>query len=492
MANKGILIILDGYGVGKPDEYNAVENANTPFLHSLKQKPFSLLKADSQAVGLLPHTLGGSEVGHGTIGAGRVVLSTPLKIAEDISSGKFEKNSGLVKLKKQLKKDRADLHLVGLMSDKNIHSDISHSFAIISAAKDCAKNIYLHLITDGRDTPQMVSKKYLRQVKKFIKPIKNCQIARLGGRFYYMDREGNLDRTALAFNAMFKPTKLIEQDGAEGYIDSEYSVGRTDEFILPVSLKTNSEFKLKSNDAVMFFNFREDRVRQLAKMVQDAGCHVYTMAEVGGVDSTVFYSIKNTPNTLSEYLSNLKLKQIKITETTKYAHVTYFLNGGREQPFKGEDRVHIPTIKTDDYASTPKMRAKEITDEVLKAMDKGYDAIIVNYPNPDMIGHTGNYEAVVKALEFLDKCVKRVADYAKRAGYFVCITADHGNADVMRDKEGRPQTAHTFNPVRFSILADKVYKLKKHGGLKDVAPTFLELLEVPKNLAFEGESLIEN
>ena len=490
MANKGMLIILDGYGMGAPSEYNVVENANTPFLHSLKQKPCSLLKADSQAVGLLSHTLGGSEVGHCTIGAGRVILSTPYHIAKDIKSGEFKNNAGLNKLKKQLKKDNGDLHLVGLMSDKNVHSNIAHALAIIDETKDSAKNIYIHFITDGRDTSPIVSKKYLNKLKKFIKPIENCQIASIGGRFYYMDREDNLDRTRAAFNAMFNPTKFVEQDGVAEYIDSEYKINITDEFIVPISVKTDVPVNLKKSDAVMFFDFREDRVRQLAKMVADTGCNIYTMADVAVINSTVFYPTKDVKNTLCEYLSKLNFRQIKITETTKYAHLTYFFNGGREEPFKNEDRVHIPTIKTDDYASTPKMRAKEITDEILLAVDKNYDAIIVNYSNPDMIGHTGNYGAMVKSLEFLDKCVKKVVNYAQKHGYFVCITADHGNAEKMRDENGNPYTAHTYNPVRFNVLANKEYRLKKSGGLKDIAPTFLELMDVKNNPAFDGKSLI--
>ncbi len=489
--NKGILIILDGYGEGKRYAYNAVTNANTPFLHGLRKKSYSLLKADSEAVGLLPHTLGGSEVGHGTIGAGRAIYSVPMQIAKDIASNKFGKNKAVATLKKELKKRKSNFHLVGLMSDKNVHSDINHAIAIINEVKDCVPNIFVHFITDGRDTEPNVCKKYLKLFKKQTKQVKNCQIASLGGRFYYMDREGNLDRTTIAFNAMFHPNKPIEQNRVEGYIDQEYAANRFDEFILPVSVKTKPEVELTERDTVMFFNFREDRLRQLAKMVQDTNCHVVTMADVGGIDSLVLYKKEVTKNTLSEYLSNLKLKQIKISESTKYAHITYFLNGGREEPFKFEDRVHVPTIKTNDYAKTPKMRAKEITDEVIKAMDKNYDAILVNYSNPDMIGHTGNYEAVVKALEFLDKCVKKVVENAKQKGYFVCITADHGNADQMRYDNGLPHTSHSFNPVMFTVVADKEYKLKKSGGLKDVAPTFLELLGAPKNPAFEGESLIE-
>ena len=494
MSKKGILMILDGYGEGKSGTYNAVQNACTPTLDKIKEKNISLLKTDGESVGLFSGELGGSEVGHTTIGAGRIVLSTAKKIHDDINSGVFQKNIKLLKKIESLKKNNGNLHLIGLMSDKNIHSDINHAYEIIKLFNKKAKNIFIHFITDGRDSGGHESLKYLKEMKKHIMKTHNAEIATVMGRFYAMDRENNLDRTDLAIKTIFnldnEKSNLTSED-IEDYLGKEHQLGISDEYIYPIHIDTKSDSSIKKNDLIFFFNFREDRLRQIVFETAKLNNNIITMSKVKTAKTTVLYNPQIIKNTLSEYLSKQGKTQIKISETTKYAHVTYFLNGGNETAFPHEDRVHIPTIKVDNFSKTPKMRANEITKEIINAIDKNYDAIIVNYSNSDMLGHTGDYTATVQALEYLDKCVKKVINYSLKSDYFVLITADHGNCELMRTDLGEPHTAHTFNRVFCSIIEkDKDYKLKKYGELKDVAPTFLDLMELKPNKSFTGHSLI--
>lgn len=355
-----------------------------------------------------------------------------------------------------------------------------------------AKNIFFHLITDGRDTPPEDSLKYIKQVKAFVKSHKNCHIASISGRGFAMDREQNWDRTEKAVDAMFKFKNEIAPTQIEQYLTEQHKLGKDDQFIEPIHIKTSVDAKPTKKDLMFIFNFREDRLRQLAKTLEQFGCKIMSMARVDKTKAVELYPSPHADNGLCQHLSKLGLKQIKVSETTKYAHVTYFFNGGREEPFLNEDRIHVPSLKVENFATTPKMRAKEIADETIKAIDQNYDAIYVNFSNPDMVGHTGNYEAVVKALEFLDKCVKKVCNYALKNNYFLIVTADHGNSEEMRTKNGEPHMAHTLNPVMCVVLGNKEYKMKKFGGLKDVAPTFLSLMGVKPNKSFEGQSLILN
>ena len=329
---KGILIILDGYGEGKPSEHNAVVNAKTPTLNSLKKRAYSLLKTHGEAVGLFEEEMGGSEVGHTTIGAGRVVPSTAKRIRDEILSGEFKKNKTLNAMLNSLKKNNSDLHLVGLMSDKNIHSNIAHCLEIITLAKDKAKNIYVHFITDGRDSGVHESLNFLKSLKNHIKNIKNCQILSVSGRFYAMDRENHGERTNAAFNACFKQNNAICD--IEKYIRSQHAHGKTDEYIEPVSVKNENFDGVKETDVILFFNFREDRLRQIVKKCEELKCNLLTMSDVGGVNAKSIYPNEIVKHTLSEYLSKNGLKQIKISESTKYAHVTYFSKGSSFPPFK--------------------------------------------------------------------------------------------------------------------------------------------------------------
>lgn len=491
MSKKGILIILDGYGEGKPDKFNAVINAKTPFLDSLKNN-ISLLKTDGEAVGLFSGEMGGSEVGHLTIGAGRVVPSTTKLIHDQILNGKFAENAKIKQVADFVSSSGGDLHLIGLMSDKNIHSDINHCFELMKIFNKKAKHTYLHMITDGRDCGSADSLKYIKQVKENVKNTQNCEIASIGGRWYAMDREGNYDRVQTAINAMFEQQQnAIEPSEIENYLTAQHKAGNTDEYIVPKHIKTNENFYLGENDYLVFFNFREDRLREIVKLMAQKPAKIATMADVATAKTVVFYPKTIVKNTLSEYLSSLGLKQVKISESTKYAHVTYFLNGGAEQPFVGEDRIHVPTIKVDKFNKTPTMQAGKITEQTIEAIKDGYDAIIVNFSNPDMIGHTGDYGAVIKSLEFLDGCIKNIVEMAKKCGYFVVITADHGNSEQMRYPNGEPHFAHTLNKVMFAVVDNVAHKLKPQGGLKDVAPTFLELMELEPNASFEGSSLLK-
>lgn len=485
---KGILLILDGYGEGKPYEYNAVLNAKTPTLHALKNYSHSMLKTHGESVGLFEEEMGGSEVGHMTIGSGRVTPSMAKQIKDDLDSRVFDENKVLNKTLEKLKKNNSNLHLFGLMSDKNIHSNINHCLRIIDLAKDKANQIFIHFVTDGRDCGVFDSLKYLQMLKNHVKNIKNCHILSISGRFYAMDREKYAERIESAFNAMFSGNGVV--DNVEKYIRSQHSQGIEDQYIKPVSVKVKEYSGVDKNDCILFFNFREDRLRQIVKKCEDLNCDLVTMAEVAGTKAKPMYISKIIKHTLSEYLSDNNLWQIKISETTKYAHVTYYLNGGREEPFNREDRIHVPTKKTNDYSKTPKMRAKAITKHTLNSIKKGYDAIFVNFSNPDMIGHTGNYKATVKALECLDKCVKKILKFAKKNEYFVMITADHGNAEEMIDKNGQPQTAHTTNKV-MCVVAESNHFMKKDGELKDVAPTFVRMLGLKPNKYFEGKSLLK-
>ena len=484
---KGILVILDGYGEGEPNEFNAVANAKTPTLNKLKTFSHSLLKTHGEAVGLFEEEMGGSEVGHTTIGAGRVVNSTAKQIRDDILNGDFAKNKVLNKTLEHLSKNNSNLHLFGLMSDKNIHSNIEHCVEIIKLAKDKAKNIFIHFVTDGRDAGAFESLNYLKYLQNNIKNIKNCEILSISGRFYAMDRENHSERTNEAFNACFTQNKTIKD--VNKYIQSQHSIGKNDQFIEPIAVKSNTYNGVDKKDCIIFFNFREDRLRQIVKKCEELNCELITMASVGNVETKVMYPNKIVKNTLSQYLSENNLKQIKIGESTKYAHVTYFLNGGREEPFNQEDRVHVPSYNVSDFAQTPQMKAKEITKEIKKAIKNEYDAIIVNYSNADMVGHTGNYQATVKSLECVDKCLKKLLQYANKNDYFVLITADHGNADEMKTKDGEPNMAHTINPV-MCVIAQDGFEMKQEGELKDVAPTFIDLLGLKPNKHFEGKSLI--
>lgn len=490
---KVLLVVLDGYGEAPKSEFNAVTNANTPFLDSLREYPHSFLKAHGRAVGVPDDVYGGSEVGHMTMGAGKVVKTMVLKINDDIETGEFANHDAFKTQLTALKNRGGALHIGGLFSDKRIHADVHHAFAIMQVAKMYGiERVFFHAFTDGRDCAINSSFEYLNMFNGQAKLIGVGEIASVGGRFYIMDRENNLERTNLAIDTFQKLSYDFET--AEQALKSSHANGVTDEFVKPVRIKTQQTYSFDKNDLFVFYNYRADRMKQPVKELSDRKLmNIITFCDFYKADNVQhLYDEDNVKNGLTEYLCGKGLKVLKVSESTKYAHVTYFFNGGREEPFENEDRVHVITEKTMDYAQTPYMRAKEITDETVKALNKGeHSFILVNYSNPDMIGHTGNYDATVKALEFLDGCVKTLVETAVKNDYSLIITADHGNSEMMRDEKGNPHTAHTLNPVICVCIDKSVKSMLQYGGLRDVAPTVLELMGVENNPSFEGKSLIE-
>lgn len=491
---KGLLLILDGYGEAEKSQFNAVTNANTPYIDYLRKTyGYSLLYTHGKNVGLPKDAMGGSEVGHTTIGAGRIIKTTTVKIDDDIESGEFFKYPEFIEKFSALASRGGALHIGGLFSDKQIHSDLNHAFALMKLAKNYnIERVFFHAFTDGRDCAQTSSIEYLRKFEYNSKLIGVGEIATIGGRFYAMDREGNLDRTNKALDVM----QRAEYDYSSAYecLINNHENGITDEFIEPKRIKTNKKYTFSEKDLFIFYNFRADRMKQPVQQLNNRNImDIITFCDfVKGDNISHIYNEEDIKGTLSEYLSTLDLKQLKISESTKYAHVTYFLNGGREEAFKGEDRIHIETEKTNDFATTPKMRAWEIAKSTQDALNnKKHDAIIVNFSNPDMIGHTGNYEATINSLEFLDICVKNVVETALKNDYFIILTADHGNAEEMVDKLGRVQTAHSLNPVICMVIDKTPYSMLQFGGLKDIAPTFIHLMQLPPNDKFEGNILVK-
>lgn len=491
---KGLLLILDGYGEAPKGEFNAVTNANTPYLDYLRKTyPNCLLYTHGRSVGLPNDAMGGSEVGHTTIGAGRIIKTTTVKIDDEIEDGSFYTHNQFVEALSRLAQTGGALHIAGLFSDKQIHSDLNHAFAIIRLAKQYnIERVFFHAFTDGRDCAQDASFEYLEKFNNSVDEIGLGEMATIGGRFYAMDREQNWERTNQALDTMEK--LAYDYETAYDCLKSNHNIGKTDEFVVPSRIKTNKQYTFDKNDLFVFFNFRADRMKQpVAELNKRNIMDIITLCDFCKGDRiSHIYNDEDIKGTLSEYLSNKGLKQLKISESTKYAHVTYFLNGGREQAFEGEDRIHIETEKTADFATTPKMKAEQIAEATVNALNKGeYDAIVVNFSNPDMIGHTGNYNATIDALECVDKCVKNVVESAMANNYFVLLTADHGNAEEMVDTQGKPQTAHSLNPVICMIIDNTHYNMVQYGGLKDVAPTFIHLMGLDENPEFEGELLIK-
>lgn len=492
-VRKGILLILDGYGEGEKGEFNAVENANTPYLKDIKvNKPNCLVRTDGRYVGLPENTLGGSEVGHMTIGSGKINRSMQVKVDDEVESGDLFKQPVVVKAFERIKQTGGSLHLGGLWSDMQVHSNINHCFALMKMAKMFGINkVFVHAFTDGRDCAPMSCNKYFSMFSNEVDKLGVGEIATIGGRFYIMDRENNLDRTKLAIDKMLE--KDYDVDSVETAVNDSYQNKIFDEFIKPVRVKTKEPYALTENDLFIFFNTRGDRMKQPVKMASQVfDCPIITLCDfITAENVTHIYDEDFIKNTLCEYLSKAGLKQLKISESTKYAHVTYFFNGGKEEPFPNEDRIHIITEKTNDYALTPFMRAREVCQAGIDAIKEGkYDSIIINISNPDMVGHTGNYDATVKSLECVDECVKSLVETAQLCGYFVLVCADHGNAECMRDKNGVPMTAHTLNPVKCVIIDKENENAEMHnGGLQDIAPTFLKLMNLEPNPEFDGKPL---
>lgn len=508
-----MLIILDGWGISSNSEGNAVMLAKTPYLDRLeKEYPHTSLLCSGKAVGLPEGVMGNSEVGHLNIGAGRVVYQALLRIDKSIRCGEFFENNVLKSVISKVKANDSALHLMGLVSDGGVHSHFSHLLALLNMAKkEDIKNVYIHAILDGRDTPPDSGDDYIKSLQNHINKTGFGTIVSICGRYFAMDRDKRWDRIEKAYRLYTLGEGVKETHPVEA-VKNAYSRNETDEFIQPVVITDEYGKPLRTvqdGDGIIFFNFRADRARQITQALTDPEFTFFNRTSFPRLCDFVCMTIYDEkfplpiafpPNhmdeILGEVISKKGLKQLRIAETEKYAHVTYFFNGGEEKPFPLEDRCLIPSPRDiPTYDLKPEMSAFEVTEEVISRLQsKNYDIIILNFANMDMVGHTGVLEAAIKACEAVDKCVERVVSQAKAQRGVVLITADHGNAEKMTDTDGHIHTAHTLNPVPFILVDDKQQniKLRPDGILGDIAPTILHIMNIDKPEQMTGSSLIES
>lgn len=504
------LIIMDGWGIGKEDDpSNAIKKGKTPNLDKIAAEyPKATLQASGMFVGLPDGQMGNSEVGHTNIGAGRVVYQELTRITKSIADGDFFENKALLKAARDAKANGGALHLMGLVSPGGVHSHTKHLYGLLELAKrEGLDKVYIHCFLDGRDVPPASAHEYLKELEEKIKEIGIGQIATISGRFYAMDRDKRWNRVELAYKAIASADAPKKASSAEAiqasYADkSEKPEGVTDEFVIPVVIGDYGG--MKSGDGVIFFNFRPDRARELThaftddtfdgfKRIEGLKLSYTTMTQYEkGLNVNIAYPPESITNTLGETIAKNGLKQLRIAETEKYAHVTFFFNGGVEKEYDGEDRILVPSPKVATYDLKPEMSAIEVTDKVVEAIKSAkYDFIIMNYANGDMVGHTGVMDAAIKAVETVDTCVGRTVAAIREMGGEVIIIADHGNADMMVDPDTKePFTAHTTNPVPIYCVSERVKKIND-GALCDVSPTLLTLagLEIPKEMT--GKVLVE-
>ncbi len=509
MNNRVLLMILDGYGISENALGNAVMNAKTPNLDTIFAKyPTVKIAASGQDVGLPKGQMGNSEVGHLNIGAGRIVYQDLSRITKAICDGTFFQNKEILAAFEHVKKNNSKLHIMGLLGNGGVHSHIDHLQALLIAAKDNhIDEVYIHCFTDGRDTPPKSGIVFIDELEDFIKRIGKGKIASITGRYYAMDRDKRYDRLKAAYDALVYGKADIVGEPYKVFIQS-YKENITDEFIRPTLIGSDGTpcTLIDKKDAVIFFNFRPDRARQLtdaltqtnfnAFKVKDLELFFVCMTEYDNSFKNVEIAFKSEiiNNTLGEYLSSLHLKQLRIAETEKYAHVTYFFNGGIEKKYEGEDRILIQSPLVETYDKKPEMSAYEVADALIEQINKDkYDLIVINFANCDMVGHTGNYEATLKAVETVDDCVGKVVKYAKKMDYNIVITADHGNAEQMlaEDKMGS-FTAHTANDVNLSVITKEIKIKLKPGRLADIAPTILQIMNIKQPEEMTGQSLIVN
>ncbi|HPD89567.1 MAG TPA: 2,3-bisphosphoglycerate-independent phosphoglycerate mutase [Oscillospiraceae bacterium] len=501
--NPLVLMILDGFGYNPSAYGNAVRAARMPNLGKiLAECPHTLIGASGMDVGLPEGQMGNSEVGHTNIGAGRIVYQELTRITKAIEDGELQKNEALLSAMKDCLKKGTALHLMGLLSDGGVHSHIRHLFGLLDMAKALGlKKIYVHCFLDGRDTPPSSGKGYVEELEAKLSALGVGSIADCGGRYYGMDRDKRWDRVKKHYDTLLLGEGERCADAAAG-IQASYDAGVTDEFVVP--FVCDEAGRIKDGDSVIFFNFRPDRAREITRALCDPDfdgferpesrphlhfvCMTQYDATIPGVE--VAFPPEKLKNTFGSYISEKGLCQLRIAETEKYAHVTFFFNGGVEEPYKNESRDLIPSPKVATYDLQPEMSAYPVTDKLLEELDSGkYDVVILNYANCDMVGHTGVFEAAVKACEAVDECLGKITAKVKELGGAVLITADHGNADVMLAPDGTPFTAHSTNPVPF-IVFNRPCQLRENGRLADIAPTMLKLLGLPQPLEMTGKSLI--
>ena len=503
---KAILIIMDGWGLGKVKLSDAIQNAKTPFVSSLYTKyPNTTLTTWGELVGLPDGQMGNSEVGHLNLGAGRIVYQELQRINVAVRDGSFAKNEVLLQALKYSKDNNKALHLIGLVSDGGVHSHTNHVKAITSlCAKEGMKEVYIHAFTDGRDTDPKSGLGFLKDLQGHLNETTG-KIATVSGRYYAMDRDKRWERVKLAYDALVNGIGEKATDGLAA-VEQSYAQNVTDEFIKPTIILDENQKPLatiKDGDAVICFNFRTDRCREITQVLSQTdmpefgmkklSLHYTTMTDYDRTfkNVSVIFENDNLNNTLGEILANNGKKQIRIAETEKYPHVSFFFSGGRETPFEGERRILIQSPKVATYDLKPEMSANEVTDAIVPEIEKeSADFICLNFANADMVGHTGVFSAVIKAVETVDKCVERVVTAALEHGYTIFLTADHGNADYEINEDGSPNTAHTMNPVPLFII-DKNFKgAVKAGKLGDIAPTILTMMHLPIPHEMTGEVLI--
>jgi 2,3-bisphosphoglycerate-independent phosphoglycerate mutase len=495
--NKVVFIIKDGWGYRKEKSFNAIAEADTPFSDFLeKNYPTTILKASGEAVGLPKSYQGNSEVGHITIGTGRIIKEDLFVINEAIKNRSFFNNEQFLKAIKNCKKKNTYLHLVGLLQKKGVHSHSDHLYALLDLCKkEKFQSVFIHVITDGRDAPVKDSEKQIKSLREKVKKIGFGEIVTLSGRYYAMDRDNRWERTKKAYQAIANGISKEEFNDILKEIKKCYLKGETDEFIVP---RVKEGYKgFKDGDSVIFHNFRSDRPRQLTQVIVEKDFTHWKREKVFVffVAMTSYYhSLKNVAfgkrkekNILGEIISKNKMKQLRISETEKYPHVTFFFNNQEEKPFQGETRLLVPSLKIPTYDLKPEMMAGVIAKKTVEEIKKDkYHFIVVNLVNADMVGHTAKKEAIIKAVEVVDKQANKIAKAGVQKGYTIFIFADHGNAE-----DQRPQwaTSHTISPVKLTIVSKEKKRLKKSGGLQDVAPTALEVLEIKKPKEMTGSSL---
>ena len=509
MSNKlTMLMILDGFGNNSNESGNAVQIAKTPNIDELmKKNPITQIHASGLAVGLPEGQMGNSEVGHTNIGAGRIVYQELTRITKSIEDGDFFSIPELCAAIEHCKQNNSKLHIMGLLSDGGVHSHMRHLFAILELAKRKGfEDVYVHCFLDGRDTPPASGENYILKLEEKMKEKEIGKIATISGRFYAMDRDKRWQRVEKAYNAMVKG-EGVKSTSAEMAIESSYQKEVFDEFVEPTVICSNNNpiATIDDNDSVIFYNFRPDRAREITRAIVDKDFNEFETKKLNNIYFVCFTQYDETmpnveiafkptvlKNTFGEYISKKGLKQLRIAETEKYAHVTFFFNGGNEKQYEGEDRILVPSPKVETYDLKPEMSAYEVTENVVNAIEsQKYDAIILNYANPDMVGHTGNLDAAVKAIEAIDECVGKVVKAINDVNGVLLITADHVNAEQMIDyKTGEPHTAHTTNPVPLVLVGLEDVKLKE-GKLADLAPTMLEIMGLEKPEEMTGESIIE-
>jgi 2,3-bisphosphoglycerate-independent phosphoglycerate mutase len=495
---KVLLIILDGYGEGKDYPYNAVTRSNTPFLDMLRKNyPTTLLKTEGNHVGLPKHSMGGSEVGHFTIGAGRIVFQSLEEINRSIKSKKFFNLKELKKAAKLCKKNNSKFHIMGMISDQGVHSHIDHLFALLKfAKKEGLKKVYIHTITDGRDVPEKSADKFIKQINDNIKKFKIGKIATIIGRYYAMDRDQNFDRTSKAYDLYTLGKGTAEKDPLQA-IKNEYKKDvKTDYYINPILL--DSRGLIEKNDSVVFFNYRTDRAKQITQAFTEHSSLPHFVC-FGPYSKTapVLFKTNEVKNNLGETLSKNKIHQLRIAETEKYAHVTFFFNSQIKEPYKNETQILVHSPKVASYAEKPEMSAFKIKNRLLKELDnrKPYEFIVLNFANCDLVGHSGDFKATIKAIETVDKCLSEIIPLAQKEGYTIILTADHGNAEYKRYANGDPCPAHSLNPVIFILISKLGKKItlskNKNFGLAEIAPTILKIMGIAKPKEMTGKCLIK-